>query len=209
MRRTSFETMGCPIAGALEHVGDWWTLLIMRDALDGFSRFDEFGYNLGIAPTMLTRRLNTLLESGLLERRQYHDAPARFEYMVTEKGRDLVPVLVALYGWGRKHADASEPSVVLVDRETGGEIVPDLVDADTCRPLSSVNLAFLAGPGADDRMRERLDPDRRAARRRRARSTVDQRKAPTPATLNPRTTPSPADNSAVHSDGVPGPSENN
>lgn len=168
MRRTSFQTMGCPIAGALEHVGDWWTLLIMRDALDGFSRFDEFGHNLGIAPNMLTRRLNTLVEAGLLERRRYNDAPPRYEYIVTGKGRDLFPVVVALYEWGRKHADTAEPSVVLVDRDTGEEIVPGLVDRDSGRPLSTVNFAFLAGPGADDRMRERLDPDRRAARRHRA-----------------------------------------
>ncbi|MVU82630.1 transcriptional regulator [Nocardia sp. ET3-3] len=168
MRRTSVESMGCPIAGALDQVGDWWTLLIMRDALDGFSRFDEFGYNLGIAPNMLTRRLSTLVETGLLERRRYHDAPPRYEYIATAKGRDLFPVVVALYEWGRKHADTAEPSVILVDRETGDEIVPGLVDRDSGRPLSTIDFTFLAGPGADDRMRERLDPDRRAARRRRA-----------------------------------------
>ena len=73
MRQSSFNNMGCPIAGALENVGEWWSLLIMRDALDGFTRFDEFEENLGIAPNILTRRLKSLTEAGLLERRQYSD----------------------------------------------------------------------------------------------------------------------------------------
>ncbi|MEU2042674.1 winged helix-turn-helix transcriptional regulator [Nocardia niwae] len=167
MRRTSFEALGCPIAGALEYVGDWWTLLIVRDALDGFTRFDEFERNLGIAPAMLTKRLRTLVESGLLERRRYRQSPPRYEYIITDKGRDLSPVLVALYAWGRKHAGTGEPSVVLTDQETGAEIVPGLVDRDSGRPLSEVKLAFLAGPGADPPMRERLDPELRAARRHR------------------------------------------
>ncbi|SNY77401.1 transcriptional regulator, HxlR family [Nocardia amikacinitolerans] len=167
MRRTSFQAMGCPIAGALEYVGDWWTLLIVRDALDGFTRFDEFEHNLGIAPNMLTRRLRALVESGLLERRRYSQSPPRYEYLITDKGRDLSPVIVALYAWGRKHAGTDAPSVVLTDRDTGDEIVPSLMDQRSGRPLSTVNLTFLAGPGADPFMRERLDPELRKARRRR------------------------------------------
>ncbi|MGW5379491.1 winged helix-turn-helix transcriptional regulator [Nocardia sp. NPDC003999] len=167
MRRTSFQAMGCPIAGALEYVGDWWTLLIVRDALDGFTRFDEFERNLGIAPNMLTRRLRTLVESGLLERRRYSQSPPRYEYVITDKGQDLSPVLVALYAWGRKHTGSDAPSVVLTDRDTGEEVMPGLVDQHSGRPLSAVDLAFLAGPGADGFMRERLDPELREARRRR------------------------------------------
>ncbi len=165
--------MGCPIAGALECVGDWWTLLIVRDAVDGFTRFDEFERNLGIAPNMLTRRLRTLVESGLLERRRYNQSPPRYEYLITDKGRDLSPVLVALYAWGRKHTETNAPSVVLTDQDTGEEIVPGLVDRHSGRPLSAVNLAFLAGPGADPPMRERLDPELRAARRRRGTDSGD------------------------------------
>ncbi|MGK8489899.1 winged helix-turn-helix transcriptional regulator [Nocardia asiatica] len=173
MRRTSFQAMGCPIAGALEHVGDWWTLLIVRDALDGFTRFDEFERNLGIAPTMLTRRLRTLVESGLLERRRYNQSPPRYEYLITDKGRDLSPVIVALYAWGRKHTGSNAPSVVLTDQDTDEEIVPGLVDQRSGRPLSAVDLAFLPGPGADPFMRERLDPELRAARRRRGTGNGD------------------------------------
>ncbi|GAJ81247.1 putative HxlR family transcriptional regulator [Nocardia brasiliensis NBRC 14402] len=148
-------------------MGDWWTLLIVRDALDGFTRFDEFERNLGIAPTMLTRRLRTLVDSGLLERRRYSQSPPRYEYLITDKGRDLSPVLIALYAWGRKHAGTEAPSVVLTDGDTGQEIVPGLMDQHSGNPLSALNLAFLAGPGADQPMRERLDPELRAARRQR------------------------------------------
>jgi DNA-binding HxlR family transcriptional regulator len=168
MRRTSFETMGCPIAGALDFVGDWWTLVIMRDVLDGFSRFDELQRNLGIAPNMLTRRLRTLVDNGLVERRQYAESPARHEYVPTPSGRDLRPVIVALYAWGAKHSAVGTSQVVLVDEDTGAEIVPGLVDRNTGRQLSEMNMAFLPGPRADAEMRRRLDPEFRAARRRRA-----------------------------------------
>src|SRR5471032_3104174 len=103
MQRTSFEEMACPIARSLERVGEWWSILILRDAFAGKSRFDDFQTSLGIAPNMLTRRLKSLVESGLLERRRYNEKPARFEYVLTEKGRDFRPVLWSLIAWGNKH----------------------------------------------------------------------------------------------------------
>jgi DNA-binding HxlR family transcriptional regulator len=168
MRRTSFEEMGCPIAGALDLVGDWWTLLIMRDVLDGFSRFDELERNLGIAPNMLTRRLRTLVDNGLVERRRYSDSPARYEYLPTASGKDLRPVIVALYAWGAKHSAVGTSQVVLVDRDSGDEILPALVDRNSGRRLSELRIEFLPGPRADAEMRRRLDPESRAVRRRRA-----------------------------------------
>src|SRR3546814_2453986 len=85
MQRKSFRNMPCPIARSLERVGEWWTMLILRDALHGMTRFDEFQKSLGIAPNMLTRRLDTLVEAGLLERRLYSERPPRHEYVVTER----------------------------------------------------------------------------------------------------------------------------
>src|SRR3954471_14392556 len=96
MRRKSFHKMLCPIARSLERVGEWWSMLIMRDALHGMTRFDEFQKNLGIAPNMLTRRLNALVEAGLLDRRRYNDRPPRHEYVPTARGRDLRPVVISL-----------------------------------------------------------------------------------------------------------------
>ncbi len=102
MQRKSFEKMACPIARSLERVGEWWSMLIMRDALHGMRRFDEFQKSLGIAPNMLTRRLNALVEAGLLERRRYSEHPPRDEYEPTARGRDLRPVLFLAYGLGQQ-----------------------------------------------------------------------------------------------------------
>src|ERR1051325_12044963 len=96
MQRKSFYKMPCPIARALDRVGEWWSILILRDALHGFTRFDEFQTSLNIAPNMLTRRLNALIDAGILERRRYSDRPPRDEYVATARGRDFRPVLVAL-----------------------------------------------------------------------------------------------------------------
>ncbi|WP_423921946.1 winged helix-turn-helix transcriptional regulator [Candidatus Poriferisodalis sp.] len=103
MKRKSFGHMACPIAQSLELVGEWWTPLILRDTvLFGLTRFDDIQNDLGIAPTVLTSRLNRLVESGLLERRQYTDRPPRFEYIPTEAAEDFRPVLGALAEWGQK-----------------------------------------------------------------------------------------------------------
>jgi DNA-binding HxlR family transcriptional regulator len=103
MQRTSFADMTCPIARSLEHVGEWWSMLILRDAFAGTTRFDDFQHSLGIAPNMLTRRLAALVAAGMLERRRYSERPPRDEYLLTARGRDFKPVLVALVAFGKKH----------------------------------------------------------------------------------------------------------
>ena len=128
MRRKSFGNMQCPIARSLERVGEWWSILILRDAFHGLTRFDQFQESLGIAPNMLTRRLNSLVEAGLLERRRYSERPPRDEYVLTEAGRDFRPVLWALLAWGNKHFAPEGASVVVVDSQTGAEADPVLVD---------------------------------------------------------------------------------
>ncbi len=119
MRRKSFGNLQCPIARSLERVGEWWSILILRDASLGATRFEQFQKNLDIAPNMLTRRLNALVESGLLERHRYSERPPRDEYLLTERGRDFRPVLWALLAWGNKHFAPEGASVVVVDAETG------------------------------------------------------------------------------------------
>src|SRR6476620_4739138 len=102
MQRKDFGRMECPIARGLERVGEWWSMLIMRDALQGLRRFDEFQKSLGIAPNMRTRRLNALVDAGLLERRRYSERPPRDEYVPTMRVRDFRPVLIAPLAWGNK-----------------------------------------------------------------------------------------------------------
>ncbi|MBV8704920.1 MAG: helix-turn-helix transcriptional regulator, partial [Acetobacteraceae bacterium] len=127
MQRKSFSAMQCPIARSLERVGEWWSILILRDAFHGLTQFDQFQKSLGIAPNMLARRLNALVENGLLQRRRYSERPPRDEYVLTERGRDFRPVLWALLAWGNKHFAPEGPSVVVVDAETGTEADPVLV----------------------------------------------------------------------------------
>ncbi|MFA1621363.1 winged helix-turn-helix transcriptional regulator [Rhizobium mongolense] len=120
----------CPIARSLTCVGDAWSMLILRDASMGLTRFDEFRKSLGIAPTILTRRLATLTEEGLLEKQRYSERPPRDEYLLTTAGRDFLPVLVLLGAWGRRYRGEGRLARY-VDAETGAEIEPVAVDAVT------------------------------------------------------------------------------
>src|SRR5262245_49420796 len=155
MERKSLARMPCPIARSLERVGEWWSMLIMRDALHGFRRFDEFQKSLGIAPNMLTRRLNALVEAGLLERRRYSEHPPRDEYVPTARGRDFRPVLLALMAWGNAHFAPEGASVQLFDARTGAVADPMLVDRKTGRPISEADHVLAPGPAAPERTRQR------------------------------------------------------
>src|SRR6266446_1355262 len=152
MQRKSFEKMSCPIARSLERVGEWWSMLIMRDALHGMTRFDEFQNSLGIAPNTLTRRLNSLVEAGLLERRRYSEHPPRHEYLPTARGRDLRPVIIALLAWGNKHFAPEGQSVVLINRKTGAAVDPILADPATGRPVDEPDYGLVPGPAANGRV---------------------------------------------------------
>ena len=94
MQRKRFDTMTCPIARSLEHVGEWWSMLMLRDAFAGLTRFDQLEQSLGIAPNMLSRRLSALVEAGKLERRRNSERPPRDEYVLTDRGRDFRGVLL-------------------------------------------------------------------------------------------------------------------
>jgi DNA-binding HxlR family transcriptional regulator len=156
VRRTRLTDAECPISRCLDTLGDWWSLLILRDALDGATRFDQFERNLGIAPNMLTRRLNGLVTDGLLQRRQYQQRPPRHEYLLTERGRDVQPVIIALGVWGDRHAEPARRSVQLVDRGTGAAVEPVLVDRGTGRRLDEIDVGYVAGPAASDALRARF-----------------------------------------------------
>jgi DNA-binding HxlR family transcriptional regulator len=146
MQHKGFEHMRCPIARSLDRVGEWWSILILRDAFKGATRFDQFQKSLGIAPNMLTRRLTTLVESGLLERRLYSEKPPRYEYVLTDKGRDFRPVLWALIAWGNKHFPPEGETVVVVDAETGQEVDPVMIDSHSVRALRGPNFKVMSVP---------------------------------------------------------------
>ena len=101
VKRTSFEEAACPVARSLDAIGDGWSLLIVRDAFDGLRRFGEFQKNLGMAKNILSDRLRTLTAHGILEAAPASDGSAYQEYVLTEKGRGLFPVIVGLRQWAR------------------------------------------------------------------------------------------------------------
>ena len=120
MGRTNFAAMECSIARALEVIGERWSLLILRDAFYGLRRFDDFREHLGIARNVLADRLARLVEHGVLERHRYQERPPRFEYRLTQKGRDFLPVLLSMMRWGDRWAndDGLEP-LTLTHRPCG------------------------------------------------------------------------------------------
>ena len=110
MRHTSLAGMPCPVARSLDVIGEWWTLLIVRDAFLGARRFEDFKAPTGIADNILASRLKRLVDEGVLERRRYQERPERYEYLLTEKGKGLLPVLAALRKWGQDWTEGREGS---------------------------------------------------------------------------------------------------
>ena len=164
------EDRECPLSSTLGLVGEWWTLLILHDAFDGYTRFDQFQENLGISSSLLTSRLKRLVARGLLERRQYQTKPPRHEYVLTELGRSLRPVVVVLAAWGNARLAPDQRSMVLVDAATGTEAEPVVVDRATGRRVDGSDFVFTAGPAASqpfrDRYQDRPNPARPRAGRR-------------------------------------------
>ena len=146
----------CPCAATVATVGEWWSILILRDAMQGFTRFEQFQRSLGIAPNMLARRLKHLTDSGVFERRLYSTRPARHEYVLTEKGRDFFPVIAAMIGWGNRHFAKDGPALLLADRSSGRALDPVLVDSASLQPIDADTAMAVAGPQASPQMRERL-----------------------------------------------------
>lgn len=150
MRRTRLTAVPCPIARGLDEVGEWWSLLILRDAMRGLTRFDEFQRSIGLATNMLTRRLRALVEAGLLEKRPYQERPLRYGYHLTDKGRDFLPVLIAMADWGRRWL-LPDGAFQLVDRETGRIVEPVLVDRNTGEPIRADQLRpNMTSPAKDE-----------------------------------------------------------
>ena len=162
MGRKRFDTENCGVARSLEALGDWWTLLIVRDAFFGVRRFADFQRHLGIARNVLSRRLAHLVEHGILERVDVGRHGERFEYRLTDKGEALLPVLTTLREWGDAwvFGEGNEP-LVMRERASGERIPPTLVRNHTGDPLGRSEIRAEAGPGATDETR-RLFPSRAA-----------------------------------------------
>ncbi len=149
MRRKSLTDMNCSVAEALDVVGDPWTLLIVRDGLWGHRRFSEFHERLGIPRNTLTTRLEKLVNAGIFDKVQYQSNPVRHEYVLTEKGMALRPVVVSLMSWGDQWSGTGKRPVKLVDRLTGEELDPVLVDRVSGRALAEISVKAIGGPAGD------------------------------------------------------------
>ena len=147
MERKSFAQMDCSVAQCLEVIGEWWSMLIIRDAFLGVSRFEEFQKHLGISRNILGDRLNSLVDAGVLEREPYCARPPRDEYKLTPKGRDLWPVLTAMRNWGDDYAAPSGPPLELIHRSCGEVTHPEMVCSHCGERLTNRSVNAVAGAG--------------------------------------------------------------
>lgn len=150
--------MPCSVAQCLEVVGEWWSMLILRDAFLGVSRFDAFQQRLGISRNILNQRLNHLVAAGVLERVAYSEHPPRCDYRLTDKGRDLWPVLTAMRQWGDRYAAPDGPPLTVIHKACGQTVDAVMVCSACGEPLDSRALRVASGP-------DRLEPPTWTARR--------------------------------------------
>ncbi len=152
MSKNSFVEMNCPIAQTLEQVGEWWTFVILRNAFCGMSRFQDFQRHLGISSSILARRLEKLVENGILLRQPSAEDARIVHYRLTEKGRALSPILAAMTLWGEQWAPNPQGArLTMVEKATGLPVAGVGILAADGRALQPEQIETVAGPGADDK----------------------------------------------------------
>ena len=156
MKHNKLDDMNCSIANALDLIGEWWTILILREAFFGTARFEDFQQHLGIARNILTARLRKLCDNGVLKRVPIKEGAKRHEYKLTAMGRDLYPTLIALTQWGDRWLHAEEAPVTFTERASGEEIADVVIQTKQGRVLDARELALIPGPGATPETKERL-----------------------------------------------------
>jgi DNA-binding HxlR family transcriptional regulator len=157
MPRIDFARMRCPVARAMAILGERWTILLLREAFAGTTRFDAFERNLGIAPNILSARLGALVRHGLLER--VPDG-GRHAYHLTDRGRDAFPLYLAIREWGARHLSGPEgPPTLMVERDTGAPVRAPEPRRANGTPLRPDDVRILPGPGANDAIRRRFGPE--------------------------------------------------
>jgi DNA-binding HxlR family transcriptional regulator len=144
----TYDNQVCSVSRTLEVVGERWSLLIVRDALLGKRRFDEFRHSLGLARNILSDRLAKLVDSGILERVEYQERPVRSEYVLTDRGRDLRGVVLAMMDWGDRHAPNPAGPPRLVRHKDCGGAVSTGHSCETCGPVEPAQVTVIPGPGA-------------------------------------------------------------
>ncbi|HUY16990.1 MAG TPA: helix-turn-helix domain-containing protein [Acidimicrobiales bacterium] len=149
MERKSFAAMDCSVAQCLEVVGEWWSMLIIRDSFMGVTRFEEFQRRLGISRNILRDRLNSLVDAGVLARVPYSEHPPRDDYRLTSKGRDLWPILTTMRQWGDKYAAPSGPPIELTHTWCGKTTHVEMVCDECGERVTGRDVKAVVGPGRD------------------------------------------------------------
>ena len=148
MERKSFSDMHCSVAQCLEVVGEWWSMLLVRDAFLGVTRFDGFQQRLGISRNILDQRLSRLVRTGVLAKIPYSEHPPRFDYRLTDKGRDLWPILSTMRQWGDQYAAPDGPPM-LVTHKACGQVAAAVLTCSACGvPIGPRDVRAARGPGA-------------------------------------------------------------
>jgi DNA-binding HxlR family transcriptional regulator len=148
MERKSFSDMHCSVAQCLEVVGEWWSMLIVRDAFLGVKRFDDFQQRLGISRNVLSQRLARLVDAGVLVKVPYSEHPPRHHYSLTDKGRDLWPVLTAMRQWGDRYAAPDGPPLQAIHKECGETCEARMTCSVCGEPIGPRDVRAVPGPGA-------------------------------------------------------------
>jgi DNA-binding HxlR family transcriptional regulator len=147
MERKSFSDMDCSVAQCLEVVGEWWSLLIVRDAFLGVTRFDDFQRRLGISRNVLHHRLDKLVDAGVLHKVPYSTRPPRSEYRLTQRGKDLWPVLTSMRQWGDRYAAPNGPPVEVVHTACGSSAPTETVCSSCGERVTARDVSVVPGPG--------------------------------------------------------------
>ncbi|WP_326565589.1 helix-turn-helix domain-containing protein [Amycolatopsis rhabdoformis] len=170
MKRTSFAQWPCSIARTMDLLGDWWTPLVLRDAFYGVTRFDEFQQALGIARNTLADRLRRLVDEGLLEKVAYQTEPMRYDYLLTDKGKDFFGVLAAMTAWGdRWLSGEAGPPITTHHEKCGHDTQAEVVCAHCGEPLTAEDTRMRRGPGFPSKIAHRPDVEERFAKQEAAR----------------------------------------
>jgi DNA-binding HxlR family transcriptional regulator len=151
VERKSFAEMECSVAQCLEVVGEWWSMLVVRDAFLGVTRFDDFQHRLGISRNILQQRLGRLVEAGVLERIPYSERPLRYDYKLTQKGWDLWPVLNSMRQWGDAYAAPNGPPLALIHKGCGAHTSAVLVCEACGKPVGPRDMRAELTPHAQNR----------------------------------------------------------
>ncbi len=150
MRRKNFDHLECPLAKTLGVIGEWWDLLIIRDLFYRINTFTGLSEDLGVARNILTDRLKKLEKTGIIEKKVYHERPRRYEYRLTEKGKDLYPILMVMAHWSEKWESPDGPAILFRHNEDGHHVIPKLVCEQCGLTIKPADIRPEPGPGVKD-----------------------------------------------------------